>query len=199
MGRWFDRFANPYDWREFDYASAEVNKSADIAAGPTISGVTIGIINTSPTWAGSGTGTGQQADGGFWRQGRSIQVILRGVATTGATPGTLTFDWRLDTTGGASLGASPAITLLASQTNAVWKFEGDITCRSVGTAGTLWGQGDLTFATALVTAGLGMAPASAPTTATIDTTANHVIVVCVTLSQAGSSFTTQQAYWRVRN
>lgn len=199
IARAADLFATPYGWRRFDYASAEVSKSVDVAAGPAISGTTIGIINTSPTFSGSGTGTGQQADGGFWRQGRSIQVILRGVCTTGATPGTLTFDWRLDTTGGASLGASAAITLLANQTAATWKFEGDIVCRSVGTGGTLWGQGDLTFNTALVATGLGMMPATAPATAAIDTTANHVFVVCVTLSQAGSSFTTQQAFWRVRN
>ncbi len=197
--RWSDLFVSPYDWREFDYASAEVTKSSDVAAGPAISGTTIGIISTSPTWAGSGTGTNSSADGGFWRQGRSLEVILRGVATTGATPGTLTFDWRLDATGGASLGASAAITLIASQTTSAWEFRGDITCRTIGTGGTLWGQGVLSFNTALVAANTVMVPASAPTTATIDTTANHTIVACVTLSQAGSSFTTQQAFWRVRN
>ena len=186
-------------WREFDYATAEVLKGVDIGAGPSIAGTTIGIINTSPNWAGSGTGTGQQSDGGFWRVGKTIQLLTRGTITTGATPGTITFDLRLDTTGGTALVTSGALTLLASQTTSSWDIAIEVVCRTLGSSGTVMTMGKFTAGTALFAAGNAYLPATAPATATMDTTANHVFVLCVTESQAGTSCLTQQAFWIARN
>jgi len=191
----WDRFG----WRHFDSASAEVIHGVDIAAGTSVAGTTIGIINTSPTWAGSGSGTTQQSGGGFWAVGRSVKGYVRGTTTTGATPGTITIDVRLDTTGGAAVMTSGALTLLASQTTSSWELFFDITCRTLGSAGTLFGMGRWTAGTALFAAGSAMLPATAPATTTIDTTANHVFVVCVTESQAGTSSITQMAIWGARD
>jgi hypothetical protein len=180
-----------------DLVSAETCPRVDIAAGTQISGTTEGVISTSPSYAGSGASTG--GTGGFWRTEKVVEVVLRGVATTGGTPGTLILNWRLDSTSGASLGASATLTLLASQTNVAWTFRGDLVCQAIGSSGKLWGQGELLCNAALIAENVNMVPASAPAQATIDTTANHTLVVTALLSQAGSSLTTQQALWRTRN
>lgn len=185
--------------RHYDSASAEVTRSVDIAAGTTIAGTTIGIINTSPTFPGSLGVTGQASGSGFWQIGRTIEVVLRGIATTGATPGTMLFEIREDTTGGTSIAASATVTLLASQTNVTWEFRADIVCQSLGTAGKIWTQGHWMCNEALFAPNLIFVPASAPAQVTLDTTANHSFVVCTTFSQAGTSMTTEQAFWRVRN
>jgi hypothetical protein len=192
--------ARRYPWtigKRNDLVSYETTPRVDIAIGTAISGTTEGIISISPTYAGAGTSTG--GTGGYWYPGRTVEVLLRGVATTGGTPGTLILNWRLDTIAGASLGASATITLLASQTTIAWEFRGDIVCRSVGTAGTLWGQGHLLTNVAYIAENLVMVPPSVPATAAIDTTANHSIVVTALQSNAGSSMTTHQAFWRNRN
>jgi hypothetical protein len=198
------------EWRHFDSASAEVASVVSIAAGVAIPGATEGAIAISQTFAGSGaavTGIATQTTANrvgnavFWKPGLAIEVYLSGTATTGATPGTLILNWRLDTISGASLGASATLTLLASQTNITWEFKGQIICRTVGTAGTLWGQGKYLTDTALIAAPahIGLVPRITPATAAIDTTANHQLVVTALLSQAGSSLTTQQEIWRVRD
>src|SRR5258708_39259132 len=140
-----------YSWRNFDSASAEVASVVSIGAAVAIPGTTEGALSVSQTFPGSGaqvTGIANQTTGPrvggsvFWKQGTAIEVLLRGVATTGGTPGNLTLNWRLDSISGASLGASATITLLASQTNVCWEFRGDIVCRSVGTAGELLGRAE---------------------------------------------------------
>lgn len=182
-----------------DFATAETLKSVDIAAGTSIAGTAIGIINTSPTWPGSLGVTGQQSEGGFWRQGKSVLGWLLGTTTTGATPGTITIELRLDSTTGTVLCASAATTLLASQTTSVWQMKFHVTCRSVGTAGTVMAIGHWEMNTLLLAAGGLFMPATAPAVATMDTTANHNFVVCVTESNAGTSSITQLGYWIARN
>lgn len=193
------RFLSPYDWRHFDYATAEALKAVDIGAGTSIAGTSIGIINTSPTWAGSLGATNQQSEGAFWRPGKVVQLLARGTTTTGATPGTLTIDLRLDTTGGTALVTSGALTLLASQTTSSWELSLEVVCRTIGTGGTVWVMGRWTAGTALFAAGTAFLPATAPGTATMDTTLNHSFVLCVTESNAGTSSITQQAFWIARN
>jgi hypothetical protein len=182
-----------------DFATAEVCKSVDVAAGTSIAGTSIGIINTSPTWPGSLGATGQQSEGGFWRQGRAVMGRFWGTTTTSTTPGTLTIDLRLDTTGGTLLVTSGALTLIASQTTSSWKLEFDVTCRTVGTAGTVMAMGKFEAGAAIFAAGSAFLPATAPATATMDTTANHNFVVCVTETNASTSSITQLAYWLARN
>lgn len=189
----FDR----YDWRHFDRATAEVVHAVAIAAGSSIAGTTIGIIDTSPPWAGS-TPT-NTVGGSVWQVGTIVQGIIRGTTTTGATPGTITIDLRLDTTGGTVLVTSGAITLLASQTTSSWELYYDVICRSTGSSGTVMAMGRWTTGTALVAAGGALLPATAPATATMDTTTNHQFVVCVTESQAGTSSVVQQSIWVARN
>jgi hypothetical protein len=194
-----------YDWRHFDSASAEVLSVTDIAAGVSVAGTTEAAVAISPTYPGSGAAVGTQTTAGrvggsvFWKPGLTIEVLLRGTITTGATPGTLVMNWRLDTITGASLGATASLTLIASQTTISWDFRGDIVCRSVGTSGTLMGMGRFMAGAGVFAAGFAFAPASAPTTATIDTTANHQIIVTMLASNAGTSMLTQQEFWRTRD
>jgi hypothetical protein len=203
-------YQDGYGWRHFDSATAEVASVVSIGAAVAIPGTTEGALSVSQTFPGSGaqvTGIANQTTGPrvggsvFWKQGLAIEVYLSGVATTGATPGTLILNWRLDTISGASLGASATLTLLANQTNITWEFKGQIICRSVGTAGTLWGQGKYLTDTSLIAAPahIGMVPRITPATAAIDTTAAHQLIVTALLSQAGSSMTCQQELWRVRD
>jgi hypothetical protein len=186
-----------WSWRHFDRATAEVVHGVDIAAGASIAGTTIGIIETSPVWPGSVPGN--QVGGSFWQVGSVVQGIVRGTTTTGATPGTLTIDVRLDTTGGTLLCTSGALTLLASQTTSSWELYVDIICRSTGTSGTVMAMGRWTAGTALLAAGSALLPATAPAVATMDTTTNHSFVVCVTESNAGTSCIVQQSIWVARN
>lgn len=206
--KWPRLYDDSYGWRHFDSASAEVASVVSIGAAVAIPGTTEGALSVSPTYPGSGaqvTGIANQTTGPrvggsvFWKPGLAIEVLLRGVATTGATPGNLTLNWRLDTISGASLGASATITLLANQANLGWEFRGDIVCRTVGTAGTLWGQGHWMCNELLFAPNLIMVPAATPATAAIDTTAAHQLVVTALLTQAGSSMTCQQEFWRVRD
>jgi hypothetical protein len=78
----------------------------------------------------------------FNKEGRKLKIAAFGKMTTGATPGNLVFELLFGTNAdanGASLCASAAITLIASQTNIVWGCEFYVQCRSKGAAGTLFG------------------------------------------------------------
>jgi len=184
-----------------DLVTAETCPRVDIVDGGSIAGTSEGVLVTSPTYAGSGAST--MGTGGFWYPSRAIRVLLRGVLTTASSSqGNLTLNWRLDSTSGASLGAGAALALAASQTNLSWEFEGHIVCRTVGTSGTLLGMGRLLANSAAYSTAaneVALIPASAPATATIDTTANHTIVITVTLGSASDSMTVKQAFFEVLN
>jgi hypothetical protein len=196
-----------WPWRHFDSASAEVLSAVDIAAGVSEAGTTEAAIGISPTYSGSGAAVGTQTTasrvGGsvFWKPGLTIEFILRGTITTGVTPGTLILNCRLDSITGASIWISPTLTLLASQATVSTEIKGDIVCRSVGTAGTLFGMGKYLTDTTLIAAPahIGMLPKTAPVVATIDTTANHQIIITALFNNAGSSFISQQQFWRTRD
>lgn len=182
-----------------DEASGVVVARYALADGASITGTTEGILSASPVYGGSGTNTA--GTGGFWRPGKMVRFTTWGRMTTAATPGNATFNMRLDTISGASLGASAAITLSASQTNISWWAEYLVTCRSVGTAGTLFGMGKVEANPSLIasTAQPVMLPASAPTTATIDTTANHQLVFTILYSVTGDTALLHEELWETLN
>ena len=164
---------------------------ADGAASTSTSEATIATSTTLP-----GSGTGSVADGSlasFWYPGKTIEVIATGIVTTASSSqGNLTLTLRLNSTSGASLGASAAIALAASQTNITWALQGWIVCRTIGSSGTLLFTGTVAVSTAATTNVVTPIPASAPATATIDTTANNQIVLDATLGSASDSITVKQ-------
>jgi hypothetical protein len=127
----------------------------------------------------------------FNKEGRKLKIAAFGKMTTGATPGNLVFELLFGTNAdanGASLCASAAITLIASQTNIVWGCEFYVQCRSKGAAGTLFGRGWLEANPALIasTAQPIMIPPSAPVvSAAVDLTG--VLVPSLQARRSGST------------
>lgn len=79
--------------------------------------------------------------GYFNAPGKKLKIVAWGRISSAITsPGTATFDIRL---GGTVVFNGGAILLdsVATHTNVGWKLEVDLTCRAVGTAGNLMGQG----------------------------------------------------------
>lgn len=101
----------------------------------------------------------------YWWVGKKVTLRAFGQITTAATPGNLTVAVFYGTgadANGVSVVASAALTLVANQTNIPWQMEVWIHCRSIGTAGTLFGTGQLDVGAAVVASGGGFMPASAP-------------------------------------
>jgi len=126
--------------------------------------------NTTVSLLGTGVGT-KTLPVNFFIAGRGIRIRIKGrMTSTVTTPCLLTFLVKLGSTTictSLSVGPSTAVTSLA--------FEGecDIMCRTVGTSGTVYGQGVCRFYnSATVMNSWGM-PATA--VATIDTTATQVV------------------------
>src|SRR5262249_31619685 len=155
-------------------------------------GTAAAFLPGSNSVALAGSGASTLGAGGFWYVGRSIRVVMYGVMTTAsATPGTWTHDWKVDTaaggTTGNSLGISAASAPLATSiTNGPWKFEAHITCRSIGTSGTVFGDGVATPSASLMSATQVpmLMPATAPAAQTVDTTQNSFIKFNDTLGSA---------------
>lgn len=98
--------------------------------------------------------------------GKKLRVRVFGKITTGATPGNLTIDiYYGDGTdaNGVLLVSSAAIALTASQTNLSWEIELTIHVRSLGSAGTLFVDGQLAANVGVISSTLQpvMIPASA--------------------------------------
>lgn len=133
--------------------------------------------------------------GQYWvRPGKKMQIRLFGQITTAATPGNGTFDIYYgsgaDATG-TVLASSAAQTLVANQSNIAWMADIVVTCRSVGSAGTLFCTGRAQFGTAVIAANTFMIPASAPVvSAGVDLTAANII--SVQFKRSGSTAETMQ-------
>lgn len=79
----------------------------------------------------------------YWYAGRTVRVRLIGVLSNiVTTPGTITFRSRFTSVAGTLLAASDALTMSATaHTNGQIEIEFLITCRSAGTAGSLFTSG----------------------------------------------------------
>lgn len=193
------RRGDPFPIGGADMATATVLARASIVDGTGVTGTTETIASASPLYPGSGSNT--LGTGGFWYPGKSLRFWCWGRLNTGASASTMTLNMRLDTTGGASLGASAAVSIVVSQTNISFFLKYMVTCRSVGTSGTLFGIGALEANPAVIasTNQPMMLPASAPTTATIDTTTNHQLVFTAVFSATGHTLTPHLEHWETLN
>lgn len=120
--------------------------------------------------------------------GIRLEVQASGVYTTNATAATITFGLYSGTVGQAigsavSLGASSAVTLVASQTNKPWRMEGSVQIRTIGTSGTGYA---VLEASGLTSGGLDFAMTAAGSTFTIDTTVARYLTLGVNISTAQS-------------
>lgn len=130
--------------------------------------------------------------------GKRIEVQAWGVYTTTGTQGTITLGLYSGTIGQAigsavAMAVSPAVTWVASQTNRVWRIEGNASIRSVGSSGT--GIAVLECSN-FSSATCDMAATTAGSTFTIDTTVTRYLSLGATLSVASQSITCR--YFGVR-
>jgi hypothetical protein len=133
---------------------------------------------TAETKSLIGTGVGgNTVPANYATAGKKVVLRAKGVLTTGATAGTVTFQVKLGATVVASTGAvAPTI----SQTNKYWEMECEITFRTIGTSGTVMVQGKVSLMNAATPAAMVTWPvrgnsADPPAVVTIDTTASQAI------------------------
>lgn len=109
--------------------------------------------------------------------GKMFRLKARGVITTGATAGTITFflKWA-----GTTIASTGAVAPTISQTNMYWEMEADIVIRTIGATGTAMVQGLMHIQNAATpSAGIRWPmrgnSADPPAVVTIDTTASALI------------------------
>lgn len=134
--------------------------------------------------------------GQYWaRVGKALRVRIFGRVTSAATPGNLTLSAFYGTgadANGTSIVASAATAMTANQTNLSWLCEVDIHCRSIGSAGTLFGTGYSIFNEGIIASRM-MMPASAPAASgAVDLTAANII--SMQALRSGSTAETMQLH-----
>jgi hypothetical protein len=154
---------------------------------PTLNPLAAAIVATSETllWP---TALFSPINIGDLRAGKVYRLSAGGIWSTGAS-GSLTITPRIGTsTGGATLGASPAQTVPVSVTNAAWSLDFIVVVRSVGLAGansTAIGSGRFIGSSG----GAAVSPCSfamGGTVATFDASIAEGLAMGWTLSVAGS-------------
>lgn len=186
-----------------DNASAVVNARVGKGVGLSATTTTETILFATQPFASAGANT--QGEDGFFSVGRLIRIYVSGFLTTIGTAGTVTLNMRLNSISGNSLGASVAIVPVISITKGAWEFTAYVSCRSVGSTGTLIGSGEIQFGTTVVTAPSAGATFLLPNvnsdaTATIDTTlAGGNQIVITTLMTQAHTMTTQIGVCEVLN
>jgi hypothetical protein len=134
----------------------------------------------------------------FSRPGKAIRVRVFGRCTSAATPGNVSFAVYYGTgasANGVLLASSGAVAWTAAQTNMSFMVEVDVTCRTVGSTGTLFCTGKAQFNVAAVASTLQplMIPATAPVvSAACDLTA--ALILSVQMLRSGSTAETAQIH-----
>lgn len=129
--------------------------------------------------------------------GKRLEFQAWGIYTTTGTQGTVTFDLRIGAAGAVgsmtSAAATAAITWVASQTNRVWRMEGNMQIRSLGSSGT--GVAACEFSN-VSSGATDMGATAAGSTFTVDTTSARAVALACTNSAASQSITCR--YFGVR-
>lgn len=149
--------------------------------------------------------------GNFMQDGRVLAGDLWGKFSTTTGPPTARFRTRWGGVGGTLLMDSGTITTIASVTNAIWRMTYMVTTRTNGTAGSLFGIGEVKlFGAVAATVGSATgAPAIAPMSAggitapaavgSLDLTANASWSDTLTWSSASNSLTGHNRYLQAWN
>lgn len=119
-----------------------------------------------------------------------MEFAAFGRFTSTATPGTVVVGIYLAASGaaiatGQALAVTAAIVPVASSTNRTWRVEGNSQVRAVGTSGSIIGALEVSNITSN---GTDLAPATAPTAVTYDTTVPLTVRLGVTPSVATGSW-----------
>lgn len=137
----------------------------------------------------------------YMNDGRVLRLELSGrYGTTGTE--TLTFRCRWNGTGGTAIAASGAFTTGSGITTGIWTMWVKIQTRTNGSTGTVFGMGEVTIhEDAVATAGtvtnyglvqpMGSAGATAPSTASLDLTADTPLTVSIQHGTQNASNTLQ--------
>ena len=127
----------------------------------------------------------------FNKIGRKLRIRAFGKITTVLTPGNgqmgILFGTGADANG-VNVVQSAAFALIASQTNISWNMEMYIHCRSIGTAGTLFGTGILEIGASVVASSaqpIMMPPSAAVVSAACDLTG--VLIPSLQFLRSGST------------
>lgn len=124
------------------------------------------------------------------RAGQIWQLIVAGIGTTPASSqGNITLTPRYGTTtGGTSLGASPAVALVASATNLPWQLEMYFVVRSIGNAGNnsnVIENGNFTCGSGLVASTVAFGSTAS---VAVDASIAAGLFIGITLGSASDSF-----------
>ena len=134
----------------------------------------------------------------FARPGKAVRITLFGRMTTGITPGNGSFNILYGSgadAAGVLLMTGTPVALVASGTNLSWTAEVTVTCRTTGSAGTLFCTGWTEFSVGLLLATNApvLLPASAPAASgACDLTAANII--SVQYLRSGSTAETMQIH-----
>jgi hypothetical protein len=135
------------------------------------------------------------------RAGKVYLLRAGGIMST-AGSGTLTITPRIGTTtGGTTLGASPAQTVVINLTNVAWVMDFTLAVRTIGAPGansTCIGTGNFQANGAAATAGSNLSVAFGGTSATVDFSVAQGMFIGWTLSVAGT-VTPQWITWQSLN
>lgn len=134
----------------------------------------------------------------FARPGKKLKIRLFGRCSSLATPGNVSFAIYYGTgaaANGVLLASSGAVAWIASQANMSFMIEVVVTCRSTGSAGTLFCTGKAQFNVAAVASTNQplMIPATAPAvSAACDLTA--ALIISIQMLRSGSTAETAQVH-----
>lgn len=134
----------------------------------------------------------------FSRPGKKLRIRLFGRCTSVLTPGNVSFAVYYGTgasANGVLLASSAAVAWSASQTNMSFQLEVVVTCRTTGSAGTLFCTGRAEFNNAAVASTLQplLIPATAPVVSgACDLTA--ALIISVQMLRSGSTAETAQIH-----
>jgi hypothetical protein len=132
--------------------------------------------------------------------GSRLEIDLFGRYTTAATPGSASTGWYI---GSGAIGSAAAVVVTASNalgasvTNRSFRMQGSASVRTVGTTGTIIGLTE-TISVPTVNA-IEIAPATAPTAVTLDTTVANKVMFGVTPTLTTSSWTIHYMTVRLLN
>ena len=124
----------------------------------------------------------------FASVGKKLNIRLFGKITTAATPGNGTFDVYYGTGGAANgvlLASSAAFALTASQTDLSWMAEVTVSCRSIGSTGTLFCVGHASFNEAVAAPHILIPASAAVVSSACDLTA--ALIISVQFKRSGST------------
>lgn len=126
--------------------------------------------------------------------GQRLEFYAFGRYSTTGTP-TLLIGVYIGGVAGAALCATSALTTVSGVTNRSWRLEGHAQVRAVGSSGSVLGIAEVSNIT---TNGTDLAPATAPTAATWDTTASKIFTVGAQWGTSSASNTVTCHYFGVR-